>query len=607
MDFLFIEELREKRVQRCVQDNSTAYIYCDEDMELHWSANSQNSEVTGSLAWLPDWAPDGFDTSQIVHFCDGRTCDHKTTHNVNMDNTHNRVCNYYATFDVMLNHNDFNGRGTPSRPGLDTTPEFIIVHEGYQEPASTSTTSATTGTTAAMSTTTYKPDVTPKTQYMVLVLDQSASMEGTPLANLKTAAYQFIDLLDKSIELAIVSFDNVAYKISDFKKCDDDGKMALQNSVNSIQTVGYTCIQSGLLMATDLLKDATKKGGQILLMTDGANNRCGQFGEIFTDDFLSDSIGPITDQGAVVHTVAVTDEADPNLEELADITGGMSFLIANANNIQSFLLAFQSAVVEMTQDDIIKRQILLTTSEYLSPGSEKTLSIFLDDGLADDNLITGYYDPSLAPVTGTLVSPVGTIRQEIPCTSVESQNKVSCKLNFKPQPGEWNLKVRSTAAFVPEEKTITISAASIVDTSMQQTFTIEGRMYASKFRVQEDDDFETKWWKKKEETMQVIVVSISYGPMAVLGAEVEAVIESANSLDGGSGPSSYYKQWIVPLADDGKSYENFAKEGVDLYKNDGVYSGIFNLESEALFEGRYSVSIRVRGYEGSTYYVRKLR
>lgn len=129
-------------------------------------------------------------------------------------------------------------------------------------------------------------------------------------------------------------------------------------------------------------------------------------------------------------------------------------------------------------------------------------------------------------------------------------------------------------------------------------------MYASKIRINSpDQDAKAKWWQKPLQTSQVIVVSVAYGSQAVLGAEVEAIIESAQGIESDDGDFIYYRRWNLSLLDDGRSYENFAADGVDLYKNDGIYSGIFNLDNAGLFSGRYGVTVRVKGVDGRTFHV----
>ena len=582
-------------------------------MKIHWSAQSKNSNVSGSLAWLPDSAPDGFDTSQVVHFCDGRTCDRTTTHNIEMDNIHNRICNRHATFDVILSNWDFFGRGTPPRPGLDTTPEFIIVHDAYEGDEGGPTTSKTTTTTATTTTTTktttemttkeatttLKPANPYYLQFIVLVLDQSGSMEGDALAKMKSAAYQFVELLDAYHRIAIVTFDHVAYKISDFEKGNKKGKERLAQRISSIEAGGFTCIQSGLNLAIEMLKDEIPVGGSILLMSDGENTRCGTNADVFSDNFLPDSIGPVLSQGTTVHTVAITDEADRNLEEIARLTGGLSFLIANSNNLNSFLVAFQSALIEMTQDDVEQCQIIQTSTLELSPGSETIVPLLLDTGLTDTNLVSVFYDPGLAPVTGTIIPPSVSTAGGITCSDIPDQNRLLCEFDFKPEPGQWKLKIRSSSPFSSYRKEFTVSAASVVDSSIQDTFQIKAEVYADKFMVGNTGEEDSNWWKGEGQNMQVIVASVSYGQYDVLEAQVEAVVEMSTTTN----ESVYHKQWIVRLVDDGKSYENSDVSSVDLYKNDGTYSGTFNLDSEGLYSGRYSVTIRVVGLDGTTFYV----
>lgn len=103
---------------------------------------------------------------------------------------------------------------------------------------------------------------------VVLTLDVSGSMEGTPIEETKEAAQKFIDtVLEKSPQtrISIITYSGDAQKVVDFS--NDRGK--LKNAVAGIYSGGGTNIQAGLKKAYKLIKDQDSNKKIVVLMSDG--------------------------------------------------------------------------------------------------------------------------------------------------------------------------------------------------------------------------------------------------------------------------------------------------------------------------------------------------
>lgn len=101
---------------------------------------------------------------------------------------------------------------------------------------------------------------------VVLVLDVSGSMNGTPIEETKKAASQFIDtVFEQSARVGIVTFASSAKKVSDLSTDVD----SLKNLVNNLNATGGTNIDVGLQMAEAMLAESTAKQKIIVLMSDG--------------------------------------------------------------------------------------------------------------------------------------------------------------------------------------------------------------------------------------------------------------------------------------------------------------------------------------------------
>lgn len=124
---------------------------------------------------------------------------------------------------------------------------------------------------------------------VVLVLDVSGSMDGTPIEETKAAAKKFVDtVIKENTAVGIVTYDNYAMMVSDFCMNQD----YLENVIDNINAGGNTNIDAGLTMAHEMLKESNAKKKLIVLMSDGAPNlgRTGETLIAFADDIKEDDI-----------------------------------------------------------------------------------------------------------------------------------------------------------------------------------------------------------------------------------------------------------------------------------------------------------------------------
>lgn len=104
---------------------------------------------------------------------------------------------------------------------------------------------------------------------IVLVLDVSGSMSGTPLEETKKASAKFVDtILDEDASIGVITYDNSANMVSDFSV----DKNSLTSVVDNISSGGGTNIESGLLKAQEMLSTSNAKKKIIVLMSDGEPN-----------------------------------------------------------------------------------------------------------------------------------------------------------------------------------------------------------------------------------------------------------------------------------------------------------------------------------------------
>ncbi len=113
---------------------------------------------------------------------------------------------------------------------------------------------------------------------VVLLLDNSCSMEGSPFEEILTSAYSFgASMTASKTTVSIVTYGEEAKALTGFTSRNE----SLQEALNTIECDGYSVnIQEGLKAAEELFEKSTATNKIIVLMTDGLPN------EGLTDDDL---------------------------------------------------------------------------------------------------------------------------------------------------------------------------------------------------------------------------------------------------------------------------------------------------------------------------------
>lgn len=124
---------------------------------------------------------------------------------------------------------------------------------------------------------TAEPDISSNPVDIVLILDRSQSMAGSPLANLKNGAYKFIDIIDEATDgvkdgqiglgsrIGIVSFSDTAVQDTQLITSVAD----LKSAVNALTAGGRTNHADAFSKAVNLFNPASSNGKIIVMFTDG--------------------------------------------------------------------------------------------------------------------------------------------------------------------------------------------------------------------------------------------------------------------------------------------------------------------------------------------------
>ncbi len=168
---------------------------------------------------------------------------------------------------------------------------------------------------------------------VVLTLDSSGSMEGTPIEETKDAAHRFVSsVLGQNAAVGIVSYDYDAMLRLGFSA--DEG--VLGSAIDDISADGSTNTYDGLATAASLLSTVDSKEKIIVLMSDGMPN------DGLMGDDLIEYAQSLKDEGISIYTLGFFQdlcsddkyEAQQLMEALA--SDGCHYEVADADDLQFF-------------------------------------------------------------------------------------------------------------------------------------------------------------------------------------------------------------------------------------------------------------------------------
>lgn len=166
---------------------------------------------------------------------------------------------------------------------------------------------------------------------IVLVLDTSGSMSGTPLDETKKASTNFVDtILEEDASIGIVNYDSDADMKSDFS----NSKNSLDSVISELGTGGSTNMEAGLRTADQMLSQSSAKKKIIVLMSDGEPN------EGLTGDELIAYADELKGKGIYIYTLgffkSVGEKSAPQtlMEKIA--SDGCHYEVSDADSLVFF-------------------------------------------------------------------------------------------------------------------------------------------------------------------------------------------------------------------------------------------------------------------------------
>uniref|UniRef100_A0A0P6FLQ1 Calcium-activated chloride channel regulator 4, 30 kDa form n=1 Tax=Daphnia magna TaxID=35525 RepID=A0A0P6FLQ1_9CRUS len=451
----------------------------------------------------------------VVHFCkDNQEHAHKSE----APTKHNAMCGGVSVWTVIMRSPDFKDNKT-KQVDLDKMPtEFNIVRSSGSR--------------------------------FVLVADVSDSMRiCNRIDKLGESVRAWIKHdLPTGSKLGMIMFSSMAHVVSDLQVITDmNSRQEMMKKVPS-QLFSATCIGCGLDLAVQMLQssNSTETSGIIVLVTDGKNSP----GYLTIADVQKD----IIDAGIRVVSVAFGEQADKNIEQLADITDGKSYFIRDDDTSEALEQAFLGACTyqsSVNSSDLQFKLFERTASADQSPtdinggfdvdptvGRNLKLSIFNLEKLANLESME-------------LTAPDGNV-----VSKIDYQTTTASVTEDLAMVGRWALNIKLNS---PQTKSVLVTVTTQLRPDVKTPIT-------TRCWVPNGADI-----KNANNNRIRIHAEVWKGSHPVTGATVKAFLVKPND-----------ESEILDLLDNGVNADTVA--------DDGVYSRYF---TGATMKGRYTVKCQV--------------
>lgn len=186
-----------------------------------------------------------------------------------------------------------------------------------------------------------------KDMSVVLVVDKSGSMSGSPLEDTKKAVANFVKNVEENIRIGLVAFDDSAEVVAPIS----DNRTSILKGVASIYDEGGTSIYLGLQKGGEELADESGKK-VIILLSDGADGDASRIDAVLED---------LKRKNIYVYTIGFGGADTDYLSYIATSCGG-KFIQADSSEVLGEIYA---AIGEyMVNDYIIEFTIVVDPSDF---------------------------------------------------------------------------------------------------------------------------------------------------------------------------------------------------------------------------------------------------
>ncbi|XP_018411401.1 PREDICTED: epithelial chloride channel protein-like [Nanorana parkeri] len=423
--------------------------------------------------------------SSVAEFC----YDHD--HEKEAPNMQNKMCSYRSTWEVISSSYDYKSTLPKSGTELPSPPSFSLMQI--------------------------------RERVVCLVLDVSENMaKSKRLHQLRQAAAIFIQqIVEEGSYLGIVAFNETADVKNQLLHISSDDIRRNFISNLPVTSGGGVSICSGISSALQVIKglDGGTEGSEIILAVSG------------NDRNINKCLYEVSLGGSVIHTIAIGLGADPELEQFAEITGGLTFYASDANDSENLIRAFMG--ISPKHGNIGEPFVVIKSIQKpVKAGGLLFGSMVVDSGVGNDTTFIITWQASEPP--DVVIKNSNGYRY----TYLEHDNASHVsylKIPGIAQSGIWQYRIKNS---LNDSQTLGVLVTSRPSSEIKPTVHVTAGKISNTITSPHS---------------VTLFVEVKHGFTAVLGANVTAVIEPENG-----------DPLTLTLLDDGA--------GADVTKGDGIYS-----------------------------------
>lgn len=199
---------------------------------------------------------------------------------------------------------------------------------------------------------------------MVLVIDKSGSMSGTPIALARQAAKAAVDLLSSRDQIGVVGFDQQAVIAVEMQPAVDTA--SIQSSIDRMDAGGGTYMYQGMLAGYEMLERTGAKIKHMIVLGDGQTVQADHEG-------LIESLGAI---GVTVSMVALGGGADRSLmSRLAELGRGRYYETMDPSTVPQIFTRETMQASRSAIKETVSGAVPITDHPMMSGFREATLPL----------------------------------------------------------------------------------------------------------------------------------------------------------------------------------------------------------------------------------------
>ena len=187
---------------------------------------------------------------------------------------------------------------------------------------------------------------------LVCVIDNSGSMEGDKIYQVKESLKILVDMMDEKDRIALILFNSSAKLLNGLEYLTSENKTKIKKKIEEINADGGTNIASGLQIAVDILKkeknsqnnENETRSSTLILLSDGQDNE-------MDDIRLGEKLKSLTKGEKLsftLNTFGYGYDHDPKImNRLANLRDGTFFLVEDYNKVGEYFVSVLGGCISM--------------------------------------------------------------------------------------------------------------------------------------------------------------------------------------------------------------------------------------------------------------------